>query len=64
MSKTNITIGFWLPTQAALLVLFYGGILPNLPWWVVWLPSLLVIASIVIILVIVVVAIVLSAIFG
>lgn len=42
MSKTNITIGFWIPTQVLLLVLYYGGILPSLPWWVVWFPSLIV----------------------
>jgi hypothetical protein len=27
--------------QIALLVLYYGGILPSLPLWLVWLPALL-----------------------
>lgn len=60
MSKTNISIGLWLPTQVALLVLFYGGILPALPWWVVWLPSLLVIAFIVVALIILLIVLVLA----
>ena len=64
MSKTNVSIGFWLPTQAALLVLFYGGIMPNLPWWVVWLPSLIVLGLLGIALVILAFVVVLALIFG
>jgi hypothetical protein len=64
MSKTEVTISFWLPTQIVLLVLFYGGIMPNLPLWLVWLPSLLVIAFFVVIAVIIIVAVILGLIFG
>lgn len=45
MSTQSISISFWLPTQVALLVLFYGGFAPSLPWWVVWLPSLIILAA-------------------
>jgi len=41
MSTSSVTISFWLPVQAALLVLFYGNILPTLPLWLVWLPTIL-----------------------
>jgi hypothetical protein len=59
--STNISIGLWLPTQAALLVLFYGGFIPTLPWWVVWLPSICLIAWIVIALIIMVGVLILAA---
>jgi hypothetical protein len=38
---SNISISFYLPVQVALLVLFYGGIMPTLPLWLVFLPSIL-----------------------
>ena len=63
MSKTNITIGFWLPTQVILLVLYYGGILPSLPWWIVWFPSLIIIGFIALAVVIMAIGAVLVTIF-
>lgn len=42
MSKQSVSISFFLPTQVALLVLYYGNILPTLPLWVVWLPCIIV----------------------
>lgn len=42
MSDTSkISISFWLPTQIALLVIYYGNIVPGLPMWLVWLPTLI-----------------------
>ena len=43
MSCTKISIDFWLPTQAILLILHYG-LKWDMPWWVTWFPSLLIIA--------------------
>ena len=37
---TTISIGSWLFIQCALLVVHYG-FNKTLPWWVLWLPSLL-----------------------
>ena len=64
MSKQNITIGFWLPTQVALLILYYGGIYPTLPWWLVWFPSLIVLGLIAITVVIVGIIAIAALIFG
>jgi len=64
MSKTNVSIGFWLPTQATLLVLFYGGIMPNLPWWVVWLPTLIILGFLAIAVVIVILVAAIAMLFG
>ena len=64
MSKQNITIGFWLPTQVALLILYYGGICPTLPWWLVWFPSLIVLGLIAITVVIVGIIAIAALIFG
>jgi hypothetical protein len=45
MSETSITLfgggGLWLLLQVALLVLYYGNIYPDLPWFVVWFPCLI-----------------------
>jgi len=64
MSGTNITIGFWLPTQVLLLVLYYGGILPSLPWWIVWFPSLIVAGIFAIAVILMVIMILAAIIFG
>ena len=64
MEKQNITIGFWLPTQVALLILYYGGICPTLPWWLVWFPSLIVLGLIAITVVIVGIIAIAALIFG
>jgi len=60
MSKVNFSIGLWLPAQVILLVLYYGNIVPTLPWWVVWFPSLLAIAGLVIFIVIALLILVIS----
>lgn len=52
MSNQSVSISFYLPVQVALLVLFYGNIIPTLPWWLVWLPTILVGAVVVIFLII------------
>ena len=59
-----MSIGFWLPTQAVLLVLFYGGIMPNLPWWVVWLPSLIALGILAIAVIIIILVVIAALIFG
>jgi hypothetical protein len=64
MEKQNITIGFWLPTQVALLILYYGGICPTLPWWLVWFPSLLVLGLLAIFFVIMIIITIAALIFG
>jgi len=64
MSNSNITIGFWLPTQVIMLVLYYGNILPSLPWWIVWFPSLIAIGGFVIVMALLIIYVVLSMIFG
>lgn len=28
--------------QISLLILKYGGMIPNLPWWVMWMPTIIV----------------------
>lgn len=48
----------WLRTilvvmQIVMLVLYYGNIaLAGIPWWVLWLPTLIIVASIIICLII------------
>ncbi|MFA5760337.1 MAG: hypothetical protein WC877_01090 [Dehalococcoidales bacterium] len=49
----TVSISFWLPVQVALLVLYYGNIVPNLPWWLVWLPSLALLLVIFVVMIIV-----------
>lgn len=64
MSKSSVTIGFWLPTQALLLVMHYGGFVSNLPWWVVWFPSLLVLAGIALVFIFLFFVMVIAMVFG
>lgn len=65
---TDITIfgggGLWLLAQATLLVLHYGNIVQNLPWWVVWFPSLIAVGCIIIAIAIFLLFIILSAVFS
>jgi len=64
MTEVNFGFGFWLIAQVALLVIHYGDIVANLPWWVVWFPSLLLIGFIAIAIVGFIVLMVLAAIFS
>lgn len=53
MSKeSSVGGGMYLLVQAAMLVLYYGGFAPNLPWWVVWFPTLFVVVILVFIIII------------
>jgi hypothetical protein len=58
MSTQSISVSFYLPVQIALLVLFYGNILPTLPIWLVWAPSLIIVGLLVIAAVILLVALI------
>ena len=64
MTEIHLGGAAWLITQAALLVAFYGGFAPLLPWWVVWFPTLFVIGVIGIVIVVFVVVIILAAVFS
>lgn len=37
-NKNEVNIGFFIPTQMAMLVIHYGNIVQGLPVWVIWLP--------------------------
>jgi hypothetical protein len=50
----TVSVSFYLPVQIALLVLFYGNIMPTLPMWLVWLPTLLLLGVIVIAVVLII----------
>jgi hypothetical protein len=56
--------GVTLLAQVALLVLYYGGVYPNLPWWVVWFPYLITGGIIVGALVIFAIFIIIAAVFS
>jgi len=60
MSEVHIGGGFWLITQVALLILYYGNIVPSLPWWVVWFPSLLILGVIGIIVIVMIAVIIIG----
>jgi hypothetical protein len=47
-----------------MLVLYYGGILPLLPWWIVWFPSLIVIVILAFSVVVMAFLVIIAAIFG
>lgn len=53
MTTNNISNGIstagYLITQTALLIIYYGGYNTNLPWFVVWFPSIIVIMALIII---------------
>jgi hypothetical protein len=60
MADVTLIDGGWIILiQAAMLVLYYGGIFPNLPWWVVWFPFLVVAAILGIVLLIILVLLIL-----
>ncbi len=61
-STSNVSISFYLPVQIALLVLFYGGIMPTLPLWLVFLPTLVLLGTIGIVIIVVAIAAILAAI--
>lgn len=44
--KLGIDFGGFILLQVILLIISYGGYL-NLPWWVVWLPSLVIMGVII-----------------
>ena len=37
-NKKEINLSFIIPTQTAILILHYGGIVQGLPLWVIWFP--------------------------
>ena len=55
-STSNVSISFYLPVQVALLILFYGNILPTLPLWLVFLPTLIVLGALGVVIIVVIVA--------
>lgn len=62
MSSTqSVSISFYLPVQVGLLILYYGGIVTTMPWWLVWLPSLLVLGAIGVIIIIAIIAFIMAA---
>jgi len=63
-TEINLGGGLWLIVQVALLVLYYGGVYPSLPWWVVWFPSLLVVAVLVLIAVLLAITTIIAAVFS
>jgi len=60
--------GILIVMQIVLLVLYYGNILPMLPWWVVWMPGMIlgtaIVASLLFAAIILVVAIFIAIING
>jgi hypothetical protein len=63
MTSVTIFSGSFFLIQVVLLVLYYGGFVPLLPWWVVWFPTLVIgcIVGVVVVIVIVVLATMLLA---
>jgi hypothetical protein len=49
MLNSSVTISFWLPIQAILLVLGYIIWPDKMPWWITWFPSLIIVGIVAII---------------